>query len=437
MRITNNMVANNILLSLNRSKYAYSIYETQLATGKKIQKPSDDPIVAVRALKFRTSVREVEQYKSNAKDAISWMTVTENSISNIIEIVKKARDLCVQASNDPLGIGERESIITSLKQLKDQLANEGNVDYAGRHVFTGYKTDQPLTFTEKVSGKNYKIKEKFNSDDVETIEKIIDDTPNPRVISVDRIRLGYSNIKDGVTVSIPKATGTPPDFTVNTLDSNNPNAYEPAKGEVNFLKDTGELIFNSTDKAEIPTDITFEYNKDNFEKNDLNPVHYFECTDYNNVDYKNQRDNISYQVSYNQSVPINSLGKDLVTVDLMRDLEEMINEVGKVSKDGSKYDDLLKDNLGDKFNQLIGKIDKHKNGLLKQEADLGTRINRMDLTINRLEDDKVNFTDLMSQNEDIDVAEVIMKMKSQEMVYNAALMSSTKIIQTTLLDFIR
>jgi len=432
MRITNNMVANNILLSLNRSKYAYSIYETQLATGKKIQKPSDDPIVAVRALKFRTSVREVEQYKSNAKDAISWMTVTENSISNIIEIVKKARDLSVQASNDPLGIGERESIITSLKQLKDQLANEGNVDYAGRHVFTGYKTDQPLTFTEAVSGKNYKIKEKFNSDDVETIEKIIDDTPNPRVISVDRIRLGYSNIKDGVTTNIGS-------LNVVTMDSNTTNAYEPAEGTVNFLKDTGELIFNSKDKADgdIPGSIEFEYNKDEFEKNDINPIHYFECTDYNNVDYKNQRDNISYQVSYNQSVPINSLGKDLVTVDLMRDLEEMINEVGKVSKDGSKYDDLLKDSLGDKFNQLIGKIDKHKNGLLKQEADLGTRINRMDLTINRLEDDKVNFTDLMSQNEDIDVAEVIMKMKSQEMVYNAALMSSTKIIQTTLLDFIR
>lgn len=426
------MVANNILLSLNRSKYAYSIYETQLATGKKIQKPSDDPIVAVRALKFRTSVREVEQYKSNAKDAISWMTVTENSISNIIEIVKKARDLSVQASNDPLGIGERESIITSLKQLKDQLANEGNVDYAGRHVFTGYKTDQPLTFTEAVSGKNYKIKEKFNSDDVETIEKIIDDTPNPRVISVDRIRLGYSNIKDGVTTNIGS-------LNVVTMDSNTTNAYEPAEGTVNFLKDTGELIFNSKDKADgdIPGSIEFEYNKDEFEKNDINPIHYFECTDYNNVDYKNQRDNISYQVSYNQSVPINSLGKDLVTVDLMRDLEEMINEVGKVSKDGSKYDDLLKDSLGDKFNQLIGKIDKHKNGLLKQEADLGTRINRMDLTINRLEDDKVNFTDLMSQNEDIDVAEVIMKMKSQEMVYNAALMSSTKIIQTTLLDFIR
>ncbi|QUH28985.1 flagellar hook-associated protein FlgL [Vallitalea guaymasensis] len=432
MRITNNMVANNILLSLNRSKYAYSIYETQLATGKKIQKPSDDPIVAVRALKFRTSVREVEQYKSNAKDAISWMTVTENSISNIIEIVKKARDLSVQASNDPLGIGERESIITSLKQLKDQLANEGNVDYAGRHVFTGYKTDQPLTFTEAVSGKNYKIKEKFNSDDVETIEKIIDDTPNPRVINVDRIRLGYSNIKDGVTTNIGS-------LNVVTMDSNTTNAYEPAEGTVNFLKDTGELIFNSKDKADgdISGSIEFEYNKDEFEKNDINPIHYFECTDYNNVDYKNQRDNISYQVSYNQSVPINSLGKDLVTVDLMRDLEEMINEVGKVSKDGSKYDDLLKDSLGDKFNQLIGKIDKHKNGLLKQEADLGTRINRMDLTINRLEDDKVNFTDLMSQNEDIDVAEVIMKMKSQEMVYNAALMSSTKIIQTTLLDFIR
>jgi flagellar hook-associated protein 3 FlgL len=433
------MVSNNILLSLNRSKYALSIYQGQLASGKKIQRPSDDPIVAVRALRLRSNVREIEQYKSNAKDALSWMDVSENSISNIIEIVKKARGLCVQAANGTLGTNERKSIITSLKQLKEQLANEGNVDYAGRHVFSGFKTDKSLTFTKAVS-MDYKITEKFTKDDVESIKKIVNGSPNPRVINVDRIRLGYSNIKDTSIskLKIDSTSGT--ELDVKDRLSKDAKAYEPAEGEVYFLKDTGELIFNSKDKGNIK-DITFEYNKDKFEKNDLNPIHYFECdhTDAigNITHYDNKRDNISYQVSYNQSISINALGKDLISVDLMRDLEEMINEVGKVSQNGSKYDDLLKDSLGDKFNKLIGKIDKHKDNLLKQQADLGTRINRLDLTINRLDDDKVNLTDLMSQNEDIDIAEVIMKMKSQEMVYNAALMSSNKIIQTTLLDFIR
>ncbi|GKX28481.1 hypothetical protein SH1V18_09610 [Vallitalea longa] len=437
MRITNNMISNNILLSLSRSKYALSIYEGQLATGKKIQKPSDDPIVAVRALKFRTNIREVQQYKSNAEDAISWMTVTENSVSNIIEIVKKARTLCVQATNDTLGVGERESIITSLKQLKDQLANEGNVDYAGRYVFTGYKTDQPLTFTKAVTDKSYTITEEFTKDDIESIEKIIDEDPpaSPRIVNVDRIRLGYSNIEN----SNPKIDkiGT---LNVNTINSNDKSAYEPQSGTVNFLQDTGELIFNSEDKAagKIPDPLEFKYIKDEFNKNDLNPIHYFNCTDNDtNVVYDNDRDNIHYQVSYNQSVAINSLGSDLITKDLFRDLEEMINEVGKIPDSDSKYYDLLKDSLGDRFNELIGKIDGHKDGLLKQEADLGTRINRLDLTINRLDNDNMNFTDLMSKNEDINIAEVIVNYKSQEMVYNAALMSSTKIIQSTLLDFIR
>lgn len=428
MRITNNMIANNVLLSLNKSQYALSVYEGQLASGKKIQKPSDNPIVAVRALKFRSNLREVKQYQSNTEDALSWMTVTENSIANIIEITKKARTLCVQARNGTLGIGERESIITSLKQLKEQLANEGNVDYAGRHVFTGYKTDQPLTMTKAVTN-SYTIREEFSAEDIESIDKILDEDP-PRIENVDRIRLGYSNIKDTTKIKI----GT---LDVNTINSIDKNAYEPPAGTVNFLKDTGELIFNSSDKASLTGTIDFEYTKEEFNKNDLNPIHYFNCTeDSTGIVYDNEKENIEYRVSYNQSVAINSLGKDLISKDLFRDLEEMINEVGKIPDDDSKYKDLLKDSLGDRFNELIGKIDEHKDNLVKQEADLGTRINRLDLTIERLGDDKTNYTDLMAKNEDINVPEVIVDMKSQLMVYDAALMSSTKILQKTLLDFI-
>jgi flagellar hook-associated protein 3 FlgL len=434
MRITNGMVTNNILLSLNRNKFALSTYEQQLATGKKIQKPSDDPIVAVRALKFRSNVREVEQYKSNAKDAVSWMNITSNSITNVLEIVKKVRGLCVQGSSDTFNIDQRKSMISSLEQLKEQLTNEGNVDYAGRHVFTGYKTDKPLTYTEG-NNEKYKITQKFSTDDMEKVKKIIDkgsDT-NPKIIEVDRIRLGYSQVK------IEDTTFTSGGNTLDVVkkQSTDDGAYEPEVGKVYLLEDTGELIFNSADRDKVKDGFDFNYNKEGFKKGDLNPIHYYKCEDSNGTVYDNKRDSINYQISYNQNINVNTLGKDLITIDLVRDLEEIIKEVSKVKDDGSRHDDLLKDSLGDKFSSLIGKMDKHKNNLLHHEADLGTRINRLDLTINRLEDDKLNFTELLAENENIDIAEVMVKMKAQEMVYNGALMASGKIVQATLLDFIR
>ncbi len=422
MRITNGMVTNNILLSLNRNKLALSKYEQQFSSGKIIQKPSDEPIIAVRALKFRARLEEVEQYKSNIKDGLSWMQVTENSISNVVEIAKKIRFLCNGATNDTLGKDERETLVASIEQLKEQLANEGNVDYAGRYVFSGYKTDVPLTFREDET-KTYTITEEFTQDDIEELDKVFDGT-SPTIEKVYRIRLGYSDLDAG-----------PSGITVVDKSSADPDAYKPSSGQVYFLKDTGELIFNQADKDSIP-DFNIQYDKTNFKKNDLNPIHYFDCT-VDGETYTKTSDSINYQVSYSQNVQINTLGNELITVDLMRDLEDIISAVGVIKDDDSPEDNLKKDVLGDKFDKLNGLMEKHIDDIVKEESSLGTRMNRLELTETRLEYDTVNFTELMSENENVDIAEVAIKMKSQEMIYNASLMAASKVVQTTLLDFIR
>ena len=61
MRITNKMMTNNVLHNINNNKNLLSTLENQYSTGKKIQKPSDDPIIAVRALKLRTNLSELNQ----------------------------------------------------------------------------------------------------------------------------------------------------------------------------------------------------------------------------------------------------------------------------------------------------------------------------------------------------------------------------------------
>jgi len=63
MRITNNMLINNMLNNLNNNLNRMNKYQNQLATGKKISLPSDDPIVASRALKLRTMWRKYSSIK--------------------------------------------------------------------------------------------------------------------------------------------------------------------------------------------------------------------------------------------------------------------------------------------------------------------------------------------------------------------------------------
>lgn len=434
MRITNAMMTNNILISLNKNRVEMERYDQMLSSGKKIQKPSDDPIVAVRALKFRTSVNEIEQFKTNSEDAISWLSVSEQAISNTTDMAKRLRDLCVQAASDNLTTSDRRGIVSEMKELKTQIANEGNASYAGRYVFSGFMTDKSLVYKEG-SLDSFDITEHLTPANVETVQRV----NNGSVIDVSRMRLGYSNISP---TTVP---ATVAGFTVNTMTSGAANALTPAAGTINFLTDTGELIFNKTDAATatstIPATFDFKYNKTNFQKGDIFPGHYFDSTDVTPVTggsvYTANTEDLKYQVSYSQEIAVNVQGRDVITKDLLRDIEEIVNQTLNITDDTTLNNQLKSDILGNGFDKMLGKIDKHIETIVNKRAEIGSKVNRLDLTINRLEADGLNFTDLMSNNEDADMAEAMIKFKSMETIYNASLMSSAKIIQPTLLDFVR
>ena len=152
MRITNKMMTNNVLTNINGNKNSLSKLEQQYSTGLKISKPSEDPIVAVRALKLRTNLNELNQYyEKNIPDALSWMDVTESALGTINEILTEVHTSCVQGASDTLTTDDRNAILANLKQYKEQIYQEGSSNYAGRYVFTGYKTDTSLVFDEETT----------------------------------------------------------------------------------------------------------------------------------------------------------------------------------------------------------------------------------------------------------------------------------------------
>jgi flagellar hook-associated protein 3 FlgL len=144
MRVTNNMMVNNLMSDMSRNLSRMEQLERNLATGKKFTMPSDDPIGVSRSLRLNTDVSVMDQYKRNVEDSQSWLETTEIAVGNISEVLKRAKELVVQATNETYSGEQRQAIASEIKQLKEQLISIGNTNYAGSYIFSGFKTDKPL-----------------------------------------------------------------------------------------------------------------------------------------------------------------------------------------------------------------------------------------------------------------------------------------------------
>jgi flagellar hook-associated protein 3 FlgL len=104
------------------------------------------------------------------------------------------------------------------------------------------------------------------------------------------------------------------------------------------------------------------------------------------------------------------------------------------------FDDLIAALEGDVTADIgkgLERLDIHFDNVNAVRAEIGVKTNRLELTLNRIEDDTINLKGLLSKNEDADMAEVIMNLKMQESIYQASLSGGARIIQPTLIDFLR
>ena len=515
MRITNKMMTNNMLHNINTNKTNMTNLENKYASGMAIQKPSDDPIVAVRALKLRTNLSELNQYyEKNIPDAMSWMDVTESALRTTSELITQIHTYCDQGANDPLAVSERDSIAKNLVALKEQIYSEGNSNYAGRFVFTGYKTSTPLVFETPETQKEYTITEDIDASAIDISERIVngydpDDiesltpanagslaTATPEKNTVYRIRLSYDNLKTGgdITLKIPKLKANG-DYDLDTdgkrqyieeidktgmtvTNSSDPDAYK-GDDDIVFLEDTGEIIL-SKDKYDEWRNSKFEvtYDKDSFKKNELRPEHYFSCiekdltitdSDERNekaITYTIEDQQIAYEVNFNQRLAINVQGRDAFRHSLGRSIDDIvkaIEDADAVNKRIDTVDKLLDDTtltdaqkaslteirktldeerkmkeavMRKAFGSGLTSMDNEENTVNAATSDIGTRYRRLELTQDRLATQQVEFTDLMSQNEDADLVDTIVNYNAANTVYNASLQAAGKVVKNSLLDFL-
>ncbi len=210
MRVTNSMIVKRTKTNINNNRAKVDYTNNQMSTQKKITKPSDNPIIAIRSLRLRSTLSTITQYyENNIPDAESWMDCTETALVNMKDLLTDAYSRVVYGATDELEIEDRQTILKALQSLQQQIYCEGNADYARRTVFTGYKTDQTLTFTSDKEAKDehYKITEKFDYRDVEKknyYKNEFHDTSDDTLlgdesevfdeVTLNRLRLSYDKI---------------------------------------------------------------------------------------------------------------------------------------------------------------------------------------------------------------------------------------------------
>jgi len=212
----------------------------QLSTGMRIQNPSDNPIIASRALRFRTNVADVQQFQRNAAQATSWMEVTESAMRGMVGFMENISPLLNQGATASLTIQNRRDIATNINMLFRQINTEMNGTFAGRFVFSGFRTDQPPIITQSDPNANFSISKSISHRDVETgaVRTWRDAAGELHLLEgLNIVNLPYNNMGQ---VNIPG-------FTVNTvsISDRHSNPFNPPAGQINFIAETGELVFSA------------------------------------------------------------------------------------------------------------------------------------------------------------------------------------------------
>lgn len=131
------MMVNNTRRQLNSNMLALDEYERQIASGKTISKPSDNPAGTVKSLRLRTALMEGEQYLDNINDALSFMETTDSSLNDVDQIIQAIREKTVQAATGSNNSESCSAIAKEIAQLGDQLKIIANTTYGSKYVFAG------------------------------------------------------------------------------------------------------------------------------------------------------------------------------------------------------------------------------------------------------------------------------------------------------------
>jgi flagellar hook-associated protein 3 len=474
MRITQGMMYARALADVQSGLFRYSQLQQDLATGRRINRPSDDPSGALRILPLRSDLRNLEQMGDNVALARETLNTGASSLEDASSLMQRIRELTTQASNGTLNSNDRQGLASEVDQLLGQLVSIGNSRRGDRYLFGG--TENVTTPFQLVDGDGgTRVLYRGNRDRLEI--EVAPGVTTALNVPGDAI---FQARNRGATVFTPafggEATGAAPAGNGDTgigfggltvsfagLGTDAPSSVSAgsgtstAVGPLSFEFTTGpdSLSIGGGTKVAIPVTngafTTGDGRTISLTVTGL-PTGPMTGTMTARASLSVDGGATSIQVSdfTSSSVQVaNSHDGTVLNVDvrnLARTGAEDVKFEGTFDafttlislRDLLRNEDGLPDEaVRDRVAQMLPEVDRAHDAVLDGVRELGFRSSTMDVLSNRVENLRASRTEALSLVQDTDIADAILELQQQDLAYQAALQVSARVMQTTLQGFLR
>lgn len=142
-RVTDSFSRANTKARINAQRNVLSVLQERIASGKRVNRPSDDPAGAGLVLNLRTSQAEIEQFKRSASFAGQKLTAADDVLSNYAKILDRVKTLTAQGMSDTTTQQARNALATELETLRGTILNTANSKYNDEYLFGGTRQNAP------------------------------------------------------------------------------------------------------------------------------------------------------------------------------------------------------------------------------------------------------------------------------------------------------
>ncbi|MDU0355734.1 flagellar hook-associated protein FlgL [Paraglaciecola aquimarina] len=157
MRISTGQLYDRSVQAVLENQGDLSDIQQQLASGKKLLRPSDDPVGAAQVIRLTEDIDLLAQYQKNSNLLTNSLEQEETVLKAVNTAADRARVLMVQSGNGIVGVEDRRAIAIEIEQIRDQvfdLMNSRNAN--GEYIFAGLQSADPaFSYDPSATGNKY------------------------------------------------------------------------------------------------------------------------------------------------------------------------------------------------------------------------------------------------------------------------------------------
>ncbi|MGC8965141.1 MAG: flagellar hook-associated protein 3 [Brevinematia bacterium] len=412
-RVTQNSISNEFLFYLKDRMVEMNKRQTDLTSMSKIRIPEDDPVGTTFSMNFQSRLKEIDTYIKNIEEGEAKLNLMDSNLQSATDILQRIRELTIQAANGTYTKDDTKKMAMEIDQLIRELANIANSYYKQSSLYGGYVTDTP-----------FKIEYGLSEDlDYEVVKKVVymgnDGEVNRQIDTNDFIISNLSGDKLFASENMVIKSSEPGTGFVADRDM----SFRIDGMEVKVYKgDNLETIVDRINNLKIPVKAYIDNSAgNNFLVLESTVPHSISIEDIGDGDVMERlgiiKKGTNPPLNYNPEAKIYSMSFFDVLIKIRDD-----TLAGK------------QQNLG---GEDIGLLDNGLDNFLRYRAEVGARVERLKTVNLRLNTDIVYFKDILAKTQATDIPQTVTELKLLELTHQAGLQIGAKLMNLSLLNFLR